>query len=617
MGAARREVVFVVMPFAKRQSPALGVSLLKSALARRGVAARVEYPLREFARTVGGEFYDAVSLGKPRTTAMLGEWIFSHALRASSEEDVARYVEVHLEECSAAFVESVLEAREGVAAFLDETLDRILAREPLLVGFSSTFQQHVASLALARRLKDRAPAVPIVFGGGNCEGEMGRETARSFPFVDAVVSGEADGLIVGLVEDVLAGLPPARLYGFEPQPPANLDALPLPDFSDYFESLGAPPDDAVRLQFETSRGCWWGEKHHCTFCGLNGGAMAFRRKSPARAVAEIEQLARTYGVRKLSAADNILDMSYCETVMPELARRDLGLELFYEVKANLSRERLEALRGAGVVRLQPGIESLSSEVLRLMHKGVTGLQNVRLLKWCRALGIQPVWNVLYGFPGEPPHEYARLAELVPLLTHLAPPEYVGRMRLDRFSPYFEDPEAYGIDRIEPFPEYREIYGLPAAALRNLAYYFTFEHGGQAGGDLDFAYARPFQDAVAEWKAVHERSDLISIDDGTCTLVCDYRPAALAAVTVLHGPERAVLLACDDIRSAAQIRDVLACAGDDIGKEEVAAILLRLMERRILIAEGDVYLSLVAELRYARPAMLGHLTSAQAAFSSPR
>jgi hypothetical protein len=85
------------MPFAELHSPALGVSLLKSTLAEHGIAARVEYPFFRFARTVGTTFYDEVSRGIPRTTALLGEWIFSHALRATTEVDVARYVEVYLE----------------------------------------------------------------------------------------------------------------------------------------------------------------------------------------------------------------------------------------------------------------------------------------------------------------------------------------------------------------------------------------------------------------------------------------------------------------------------------------------------------------------------------------
>ena len=93
--------------------------------------------------------------------------------------------------------------------------------------------------------------------------------------------------------------------------------------------------------------------------------------------------------------------------MPELASRSLGVSLFYEVRPNLGKEQLRRLRDAGVRHIQPGIESFSDPVLRLVRKGTSALQNIQLLKWCKELGIEPIWNLLWGFPGEPPEEYAR------------------------------------------------------------------------------------------------------------------------------------------------------------------------------------------------------------------
>ena len=87
-------------------------------------------------------------------------------------------------------------------------------------------------------------------------------------------------------------------------------------------------------------------------------------------------------------------------MLPLLAEADLGLELFWEVKANLTARQVRQLRDAGVAYVQPGIESLNDHVLELMRKGTTGLRNVELLKWCREYGVTPLWNLLYGFPGE-------------------------------------------------------------------------------------------------------------------------------------------------------------------------------------------------------------------------
>jgi hypothetical protein len=82
----------------------------------------------------------------------------------------------------------------------------------------------------------------------------------------------------------------------------------------------------------------------------------------------------------------------------------------------------------------------SNQVLRLMQKGTTGLKNIQLLRWCQELGMEPLWNIIYGFPGESPSEYVRMARLLPLLTHLGPPQSCGPIRLDRFSPYFNHPD---------------------------------------------------------------------------------------------------------------------------------------------------------------------------------
>src|SRR6185503_12803258 len=97
--------------------------------------------------------------------------------------------------------------------FLEECLEEVVAARPRLVGFTSVFQQHVASLALARRIKRALPETFIVFGGANCEGPMGAETVRQFPFVDAAVSGEADLVFPELVGRVLAGRPLDGLPG--------------------------------------------------------------------------------------------------------------------------------------------------------------------------------------------------------------------------------------------------------------------------------------------------------------------------------------------------------------------------------------------------------------------
>src|SRR5205807_4869208 len=222
-----------------------------------------------------------------------------------------------------------------------------------------------ASLALLKRIRELSPDTVLLMGGANCEGEMGVETLRNFPWVDCVVSGEADAIFPDLSRALLKhgrhADPSALPYGAisqrylrntfpilsqsSSQPPRSmirdLDSIPVPDYDEYFRALKASTLSNMiepGLLAESSRGCWWGEKFHCTFCGLNGDGMKYRSKSPERVLAELSELKHRYGIGGIQFVDNILDMSFFKTVLPKLAAADEKYSLFYETKANLKRE---------------------------------------------------------------------------------------------------------------------------------------------------------------------------------------------------------------------------------------------------------------------------------------
>jgi ribosomal peptide maturation radical SAM protein 1 len=487
----------------------------------------------------------------------------------------------------------------------------LVAAGPRVVGLSSTFQQNVASLALARELRRLRPPeeLAILMGGANCEGEMGRALAESFPAIDRVVSGEAESVIVALVREALAGRAAAGGDRFRTgSPVTELDRLPLPDFADYFALADAGDLGAdSHLVAESSRGCWWGAKSHCTFCGLNGETMAFRSKSPARMAAELTALSERYQRRFFMMADNILDMRYATTLLPDLAGRHL--RFFYEVKANLRKDQLATLAAAGVTWIQPGIESLSTPILRLMRKGTTRLQNVQLLKWCDELGMRVSWNLLYGFPGEPPEEYPAMAELMPRLVHLPPPAAGARVRLDRFSPYFREPARHGITAIRPAWAHDYAFGpLSPAQRARIAYFFEFDH---ADGRQPETYAASALDAVDRWyEASRRQARLEFVRTGDGPAVYDTREGE-RQLTPLSDAERRVLLHFDGTRSLASLLDGGARPPDEarhtvaaLPPDEARDIVETLQARGWLIAEGDLYLSVVVDRNERRDVLSG-------------
>jgi magnesium-protoporphyrin IX monomethyl ester (oxidative) cyclase len=371
------------------------------------------------------------------------------------------------------------------------------------------FAQNVASFALARRVKARNPGCTIVVGGANCEASMGREIATHVDAVDYVFSGPAlesfpefvrltrDGHLAGRHE--LAGVfskhnrvrPAAGPAALEPEPDdaspvvalvgteLSIDTeVPL-DYDGFLATLEQNfPTGGIEpaLLFETSRGCWWGERAHCTFCGLNSDSMGYRSMSPDKALALIRSMfAYAPRVRRLECVDNIMPRSYLQQVFPYIDA-PAGMTIFYEVKADLSEADLAVLSKAGVRSLQPGIEALATSTLKLMKKGTSGLGNVRFLKHCLKHDVYPEWNLLVGFPGEDEQVYAAYERDLPLFAHLPPPSGVYPVRFDRFSPYFTRAAEFGLD-LHPYDFYGLVYPMSPSALQNLAYYFIDQNFG--------------------------------------------------------------------------------------------------------------------------------------------
>ena len=391
---------------------------------------------------------------------------------------------------------AILADIERAARCVDRCVAHVLAGPYDVIGFSCTFEPQLpAALAIARRVRAARPGIRIVMGGAACHGEPAEELLTWEPALDAVCYGEGDRVIAPLVQALRDGTPLAEVGGIAfvddngqlqrtPAPPlvADLDELPIPVFDDFVRQLATSPWGATlapKLYFETSRGCWWGQKHLCTFCGLNADSLAYRRKSPDRAVEEIRHLYESYPqAERLYGTDNILDMDYFRSVLPRLAplaqHRHRPLRLFFELKSNLKKHQVQQLAEAGVDHVQPGIESLADDVLTLMKKGATGLGQVQHLKWLTEYGIGIVYNLIVLNPGESTADYIRMAAMIPYVDHLPPPS-ITHMWLERFSPYFVDPERYGIQQVRARPYYRTLCKAEGVDLDRLAYVFDYDH----------------------------------------------------------------------------------------------------------------------------------------------
>jgi ribosomal peptide maturation radical SAM protein 1 len=627
------DVALVLMPYAAIQRPSIGLGLLKASLEQNQISSKVVYPNIWFAQEIGLDVYAALS--NILTMDFVGEWTFSGAAFPDFQPDHSEYLRLVLEkgDYSRYFFgrdpqEVLLEVRSKVSSFIDRVAQSVLDLQPKIVGSSSTFAQHCASLALLRRIRELNPEVITLMGGANCEEVMGVTTHREFPWVDFIVSGEGDELFPDLCRKILdrgRDLDPLYLpYGVIG--PAhrrdtvvkamrasvqNLDRVPIPDYDDYFQTIRTSkiaPYIQPGLLLETARGCWWGQKHHCTFCGLNGSGMSYRSKSPNRVLDEFTQLSQKYGLQKIEVVDNILDMTYIDTVLPTLALAPEPYKIFYETKANLRREQMQKLASAGVLWIQPGIENMHEKALKLLNKGNTAWMNVQLLKWARELGISVSWNFLVGIPGEKDEWYSEIAEWLPLITHLEPSGSIYEIRYDRFSPYHEQPANWGLT-LSPNPMYTYIYPLSIEKLADLAYFFEDCKDsvlGQTGAISRPGFKR-LGECIREWHQCWQyrfsKPDdlpILSMSDNCNRITLfDTRPCAYERQQILDGLAYWVYKACDRALTHRELVTALRTETElDISWEDIQPIIIQLQERKIMLELNGRLLSLAVKKPYS-------------------
>ncbi|WP_197660161.1 RiPP maturation radical SAM C-methyltransferase [Mobilitalea sibirica] len=557
------KVLLISMPFAGVSFASMGLSSLRPVLEQEGIACEILYYNMYFRHFVG----DTLDYDELARRSLMGEWVFGCELYGEnwansprgSIEEISKVINSGADKKQCEILNLILKYRKVAGAFLEQCIAEVDWDRYDIIGFTSVYDQQIASLALAKRIKSKYSEKIIVFGGANCQGEMGLAMMEHFPFVDWVFSGEAEQSFLQAIKrwvnqeslEGIKGLAYRRDNKVIEQGTGlvtDLDKLPYPNFKDYYQAIEKWAPDMkgkVPLSLELSRGCWWSAKSQCIFCGIQNQIHTFRYKSPERALSEINDLITMYGINNVFVIDSNLPLPYYKTVLPALSTGAIKLsDFFVETKANIKYKNLQVLRQAGSNTFQPGIESLDTEMLQYMHKGTTMLHNIRILKWARECGLYTGWNFLHSFPGEPPKAYDRMASIVSYLVHLQPPSNVGPVLLQRFSPMFDYLNKWNITNIRAGKLYEFIYPFDLKALNQLAYTFDFE----TSEDSERNYLKGVVHEIMLWKGMWEKKEppLLAYEETSQggVVVYDTRPMRKCYSITLEKPLAIILLACD-------------------------------------------------------------------------
>ncbi|MEW6734910.1 MAG: RiPP maturation radical SAM C-methyltransferase [Acidobacteriota bacterium] len=481
------DVILVCMPWATVQQPSIQLGLLTAQLRTARISVKSFYPNLKLSEDIGLDQYEKYG----QYDTIFGKWVFSETVFGSfnppSPESIDFFTFARRRGVSDRQLQELTQVKQLVWNLLEWCVASVNWQKTKIVGFTTTLLQTMPALALAKTLKTCFPHLKIIFGGASCQAVMGRALHRNFPFIDGVVDGEGEPIIVSLIKQLLDGQDNIKLpglhwrsqtgevfYGGAPRL-ANMQEYISPEYEDYFLQKSRRPSSdqiKVRLPFEASRGCWWATVKQCKFCGLNGETLAQRSRPIEAVINELLHQRARYNVNFFFAMDNILDKDHVDT-LPHALREELpDCEFFFEIRVTMQRNQMKALADAGIVHVQPGIESMISEVLHLVDKGTNAVINLCFLRRCVEFGITPYWNLLHGFPGEDRQWYDRLIAELPQFFHLPCPDVI-RFGLHRFSPFFDEPERYGIKVKGCLDGSLYIWNLPEDEIRDLSFELDF------------------------------------------------------------------------------------------------------------------------------------------------
>ena len=471
----RADVVLVQMPDGFL-TPSLALALLKQGIWDEGLSCSVEYASHLFVRQLGYDFYRYASNALLLIASGGWETVFAPYAgfkTSASMDDMMELMKVEVTTSRNNLTQTVLEEnltkrlvhsinsvytrlQKEIPQFLEEEAERILAMEPKIVGFSVMTQQKNATFSMCHLLKQKKPDIITLMGGGICVGETAKQFLKHVPDLDYVFTGEGDRALGRACKALLSGEsledhPYLLSRGKEPSYYIvnNLDDNPTPDFSDYRRILeGDEFQDKIdkKVTLEASRGCWWAATQRCRFCGLHYcmESTCYREKSPEKFWKEVEIAHRELGLTDFQLADCIISRKLVNTLPDTCPKERENLVFFAECRSDLSENDIKRLAANRFLQLQPGIESLQDEVLKLMNKGRKTVQQLLFLRRCLQYGISPVWNIIYAVPGEQDSWYEEMLILMKKIHYLQPPASVRPMLLARGSTFQTKAAEYGV-----------------------------------------------------------------------------------------------------------------------------------------------------------------------------
>ncbi|MCC5959081.1 MAG: magnesium-protoporphyrin IX monomethyl ester anaerobic oxidative cyclase [Rhodobacteraceae bacterium] len=296
---------------------------------------------------------------------------------------------------------------------------RLAELEPDVVGTTAITPSIYMAEEVLQIAREVAPQAVTVLGGIHAT-FMYRQVLSEAPWIDVIVRGEGEEIVVNLMQAIAQGRWPAdrrKIHGLAfaegteivatqaASTVKNLDGI-KPDWSilEWDKYIYVPLNRRVAIP-NMARGC----PFTCSFCSQWKFWRDYRVRDPIKVVDEIEDLVENHGVGFFILADEEPTINrrkfveFCE----ELIRRDLPDRVQWGINTRVTdimrdRELLALYRKAGLVHVSLGTEAAAQLKLDQFNKETTVAENKEAIRLLREADIFVEAQFIVGLDNETP-----------------------------------------------------------------------------------------------------------------------------------------------------------------------------------------------------------------------
>ncbi len=579
------KIMLISMPWHQADILSLQIGCLKAFLKKNNVKVDSRHYYKDIISYIDIDTYKKILYSN------VGEVLFAALLFPEKKKDIKKVV---MKKLGKNF--NFNQVLRNIKKFIYDILKDVTWANYSLVGFTTTHEQTVSSLLLAKLLKSEFPTIKIVFGGILLVDEIAINLIKTFPFIDYVVMGEGEipflNLVYALRKKIKFSKIPSLVYrkndiiyvNKKKKYISNLNNLPIPNYEDYFNYSLLPTTKILhpKISIEASRGCWWGR---CTFCIENTRwRKPYRRKTANKVIEEIKYLTKKY---------NSLDLIFCDSdvsdkidIFRKIKNLNLDFNISVEVTGFITKDALKILRDAGVKNIQIGIEAFNEKLLKIYNKGVNLIKMIELLKWCKELGINLSYNIIIGSPFETKRDIKETIRNVKYLKFFQPP-YISNFVVSYQSQIYYSPEKYEITKLLPSKETRKCY--PKEVSEKLTPLLSFHAGYEFKPKNKLNYNSLLLE-VKRWRKYANYKPTLVCHRGEDFLDIEVKAKTINHIIIKGGLEKNIYLFCID--RSKNLNEIYK-QFSNVPKERIQKILKKFIRLKLMFTDGARYLSLAS------------------------